>query len=177
MKTKKIVSLFSVVLALMFFCVAVAEEKPAVTPEEIIIKVREAAKLLEEKGEAGLADFNKPESPWVWSGTYIFVFNCEKGIIAAHPNNKLIGIELASRTDPKGNRYNLDLCEASKKSEGGWVEYWRPTDTLDEKGEAKYRRKISYIISVLGIPYEIGAGIYEPTLTVEELNKMIDEVK
>jgi len=177
MKIKKIVPLLSVVLAMMFVCVAAAEEKAAVTPKEIIIKVHKAAKYLEEKGEAGLAEFNESEGPWVWSGTYVFVFNCEKGIIVAHPNNKLIGVELASRTDEKGVQYNLMLCEEAKNPMGGWVEYWRPTDVMDEDGKAKFRRKISYIISVPGTPYEVGSGIYEPSMTVEELNNKIDEVK
>lgn len=175
MRFKVITVLTLVVMALTFTCVALAEEEAKVTPEDIIIMVQKAAKFLEENGEAGLADFNDPKGPWVWSGTYIFVFNCEKGIIVGHPNKDLIGVELASRTDEKGVQYNLLLCEEAKNLTGGWVEYWRPTDTMDEKGEAKFRRKISYIMQVKGQPYQVGAGIYEPTMTVEELNNKIDE--
>lgn len=173
MRSKVIITMLTVVMALSFACAALAEEA-AVTPEEIIAKVREAAKYLEENGEAGLADFNKAEGPWVWSGTYVFVFDCGKGVIAAHPNNKLIGVELGSRKDEKGVQYNLKLCEESKKPNGGWVEYWRPTDMMDEEGNMKFRRKISYILSVPGQPYEVGAGIYEPSMTVEELNALTE---
>ncbi|MBN1574134.1 MAG: cache domain-containing protein [Deltaproteobacteria bacterium] len=176
MRFKVIATLTLVVMALTFTCAMAEEEKAAVTPEDIIIMVQKAAKFLEENGEAGIADFNDPEGPWVWSGTYVFVFNCEKGIIAAHPTKELVGVELASRTDEKGVQYNLLLCEEAKNPTGGWVEYWRPTDTMDEKGEAKFRRKISYIMQVPGQPYQVGAGIYEPTMTVEELNNKIDEV-
>jgi hypothetical protein len=171
--TKKIFCfLFSALLILALAGVVAAED--TVTPDEVIAKVEEAVAYLSEKGEAGLADFNNPEGPWVWGGTYVFVFNCDEGIIAAHPNNDLIGIELGSRIDEKGNRYNLDLCEVSKNPKGGWVEYWRPTDSMDAEGGAMYRRKISYILKVPGQPYEVGAGIYEPTMTLEELNALLE---
>ena len=170
--TKKIFGfLFAALLILAMAGVGGSED--VVTPDEVIAKVEEAAAYLSEKGEAGLSDFNDPEGPWVWSGTYVFVFNCDASIIAAHPNNKLIGVELGSRIDEKGNRYNLDLCEASKNPKGGWVEYWRPTDSIDAEGGAMYRRKISYILKVPDQPYEVGAGIYEPTMTLEELNALL----
>jgi len=176
MRFKAIITVISVVAALTFTCVVLAEDEAKVTPGDIIIMVNKAAKYLEESGEAGLADFNDPKGPWVWSGTYVFVFNCEKGVIAAHPNKDLIGVELASRKDEKGVQYNLLLCDEAKNPTGGWVEYWRPTDVMDEEGNAKFRRKISYIMQVPGLPYQVGAGIYEPTMTVEELNNKIDEV-
>jgi len=170
--TRKIFGLlFSALLILAMTGVTVAED--VVTPDEVIAKVEAAAAYLSEKGEAGLSDFNDPKSTWTWSGTYVFVFNCDAGIIAAHPNNELIGVELGSRVDEKGNRYNLDLCEASKNPKGGWVEYWRPTDSMDAEAGEMYRRKISYILKVPGQPYEVGAGIYEPTMTLEELNGLL----
>ena len=171
----KIKSLIVVFFALLLFSLSAPTfAQEAITPEEIIAKVNEAAEFLAEKGEAGLLDFNAKEGPWVWGGTYVFVFNCGEGLVVAHPNNDLIGIELASRMDDKGNRYNLDLCEASKDPKGGWVEYWRPTDELDANGEVKYRRKISYILKVEGQPFEVGAGIYEPEMTIDELNDMLE---
>ena len=172
MMRKKLILLLPVLLTLAMVSMVIAEDQ--VTSDEVIAKVREAAAYLSEKGEAGLADFDNPEGPWTWGGTYVFVFNCNEGIIVAHPNNDLIGVELDSRVDEKGNHYNLDLCEASKNPKGGWVEYWRPTDLMDAEGGEMYRRKISYMLKVPGQPYEVGAGIYEPTITVEELNEMLE---
>ncbi len=171
MTNKRLIFLLPILLTLAMISTVIAENE--ITPDEVIAKVGDAAAYLSEKGEAGLADFNDPEGPWAWGGTYVFVFNCDEGIIVAHPNNELIGVDLGSRIDEKGNRYNLDLCEASKNPKGGWVEYWRPTDSMDAEGGAMYRRKISYILKVPGQPYEVGAGIYEPTTTVEELNAML----
>jgi cytochrome c len=151
---------------------ATAEE--AVTPAEVIAKVKAAAAFLSEKGEAGLAQFNDPNGPWSWKNTYVFVFNCEKGIIIGHPDKELVGSDLAARTDKNGLKFNVALCEEAQKPSGGWVEYWRPTGAVDETGAAEYRRKVSYMMKVPGRSMEVGAGIYEPTISVEELNKMLE---
>jgi cytochrome c len=151
---------------------AAAEE--AVTPAEVIAKVKAAAAFLSENGEAGLAQFNDPNGPWSWKGTYVFVFNCEKGIIIGHPNKDLVGIDLSTRADKNGLKFNVALCKEAEKPSGGWVEYWRPTDVADETGAAEYRRKVSYMLKVPGQPMEVGAGIYEPTISVDELNKMLE---
>ncbi|MBN2224322.1 MAG: cache domain-containing protein [Deltaproteobacteria bacterium] len=152
---------------------AAAEE--AVTPAEVIAKVTEAADFLSEKGEAGLAQFNDPTGPWSWKDTYVFVFDCGTGIIIGHPNKDLVGTELASRTDKNGLKFNVALCKEAEKPAGGWVEYWRPTDVIDETGTTEYRRKVSYMLAVPGQQMEVGAGIYEPTLTVDELNTMLQK--
>ena len=169
---KKGIVLFTCMFMFLLSSFAIAQD--AVTPQDIIDKVTEAAAFLAENGEEGLTSFNQAEGPWVWGGTYVFVFDCESGIIAAHPNNDLIGVELGSREDVNGFKYNLALCEEALKQNGGWVEYWRPTDTLDSEGNQQYRRKISYIIGVDGQPYQVGAGIYEPDMTVDELNALTE---
>ena len=169
------------ILTALLFCLFVtavvlpcaAEE--VVTPAEVIAKVRAAADFLSQKGEAGLAQFNDPNGPWSWKDTYVFVFDCSKDAIIAHPNKELVGTDLASRIDKNGFKYDLALCEEAKKPSGGWVEYWRPSDTLDETGNALYRRKVSYMLKVPGREMEVGAGIYEPTLSVDELNKMLEK--
>jgi cytochrome c len=165
------------VLACMFLVASAlpAAAADAVTPAEVIAKVRAAATFLSEKGEAGLAQFNDPKGPWAWKDTYVFVFDCGKGLIIAHPNKELVGTELAERFDKNGFKYNVALCDEAKKPSGGWVEYWRPSDVLDETGTAEYRRKVSYMLKVPGQPMEVGAGIYEPTITVDELNTMLEK--
>jgi len=159
--------------AVAFVLPAAAEE--TVTPAEVIAKVREAAAFLADKGEAGLAQFNDPNGPWSWKGTYVFVFNCEKGVIIGHPSKDLVGTDLTTRVDKNGFAFNVALCKEAQKPNGGWVEYWRPTDAVDASGNAEYRRKVSYMMKVPGQPMEVGAGIYEPKLTIDELNKMLEK--
>jgi len=138
------------------------------TFDVIITKVRLAARVLEEKGAAGLSEFNRPDGPWVWADTYIFVYNCDEGIIAAHPNNDLIGVKLDTLIDVNGTYLGLDLCKAAEREKGGFTEYW-----WEKLGEAEPSRKISYMYQVPGQPYQVGAGIYEPYLTLSDLETLL----
>ena len=53
------------------------------TPQEVVAKVREAANTLSKTRD--LAQFNQKEGPWVWKDTYIFVNDCHKKVVVAHP--------------------------------------------------------------------------------------------
>jgi cytochrome c len=139
-----------------------------VTPKEIISKVREAATFLSEKGEAGLAEFKNPNGPWVLKDSYIFVWNCKEGVVIAHPDNKLIGFQLDKMFDKNGKALGPALCGAASEPNGSWAEYWWP-----ELGSDVPERKISYMYTVPGQPYVVGAGIYEPSMSLEDLNKMV----
>ena len=167
MKSMKWVPLVLVVLVLALTADAYPQE--GTTFDVIITKVRLAARVLEENGAAGLGEFNRPDGPWVWADTYIFVYNCDEGIIAAHPNNDLIGVRLDTLIDVNGTYLGLDLCNASKLEKGGFTEYW-----WEKLGEGQPSRKISYIYQVPGQPYQVGAGIYEPDMTVDELNALTE---
>ena len=48
--------------------------------------------------------------------------------------------------------------------DGGWVEYvW-----LKPGGQMPLR-KVSFVLSVDGLPYQVGAGIYDQTMTLEDV--------
>ncbi len=142
-----------------------AQEKA--TPDEIIGKIVAAAETLSKSGEAGLQEFNKSDGPWVWKDTYVFVYNCEQGTIAAHPTSPhLIGKNMSALKDVKGNMFFVQLCEAAKKPKGGWIEYWWP-----KPGEKEPSRKISYMLQVPNTPYQVGAGIYDDSAGVADLEK------
>ncbi len=165
---KKFITFCLIATIGVFFTMTVYAGDQA-TPQEVIQKVKEAADYLSKKGEAGLADFNKKGTKWVWKDTYIFVYCCKKGTVAAHPiKPKLVGKNLMGLKDIKGNMLFVRLCEAAKNPKGGWVEYWWP-----KPGEKKPSRKISYILQVPGQPYQVAAGIYNDKITVDELNKML----
>jgi len=167
MKSMKIVPVILVVLVLVFTANAYPQE--GTTFDVIITKVRLAARALEEKGAAGLGEFNKPDGAWVWADTYIFIYNCEEGIIAAHPNNDLIGERLETLVDVHGTTLGLELCNAAKLDKGGFTEYW-----WEKLGEEQPMRKITYIYQVPGQPYQVGAGIYEPSITLADLEEMLE---
>ncbi len=47
---------------------------------------------------------------------------------------------------------------------GGWFEY--PFPKPGEKGPS---RKVTYMLAVPGTPYVVGAGVYDETVTLEQL--------
>jgi len=160
-------SIFALALLGSVGCSATAWAESA-TPDEITAKVNDAAEHLEKKGEAGLDAFNQKESEWVWKDTYVFVYNCEEDVMSAHPiKPELAGKSLKEIKDNKGNSFFADLCAAGRKPDGGWVEYW-----WSKPGEEGDFRKISYALQVSGTPYQVGAGVYDDQLTVQELDAM-----
>jgi cytochrome c len=146
---------------------AIAEENA--TPEEIVAKVKEASAYLMEKGDAGLADFCKPDGPWVWKDTYVFVYDCDKGVCVGNITPGLVGKKIEDVIDVNEKPVGLELCEASKKPNGWWIEYIWPV-----KGTGKQATKISYIYKAPGAKYTVGAGIYSPEgITADDLNKKL----
>ena len=55
----------------------VAARQDRATPEEVIQRVRQAARDIAGSGEAGLATFRGENATSVWKDSYTFVLNCE----------------------------------------------------------------------------------------------------
>ena len=49
----------------------------------------------------------------------------------------------------------------------------KPEDGKGVTYEKKVSRKVSYMLSVKGQPYQVGAGVYNDQLTVAELNTLL----
>jgi len=105
----------------------------------------------------------------VWKDTYVFVIDCDKNLIAAHPiKPELVGQSSAALKDTKGkNVFPEGWCDAAKKAAGVWVEYWWP-----KPGEKEGSRKLSYGLAAKGTPYVVGAGIYDDKATLAELSQL-----
>lgn len=163
--------------ALLLGAAVAAPAAEHATPKEILAKVQEAAAYLSENGEAGLPLFSEAASPFVWKDTYVFVLDCADDITAAHPVAANVGRPVSGLKDVDGKPFGVLMCEAAAKTNGGWVEYMWPRaeagtdDTLTEAGSPS--RKIAYVMTVPGQPYQVGAGDYDDTLTVVELNKLL----
>jgi hypothetical protein len=168
-----------VAVVVLFACTllfaASVPAQDATTFDVVVTKVRLAAVMLEERGDLGLSEFNDPEGTWAWADTYVFVIDCDTGEVLAHPNNELIGEDIYNLKDAYGNSLGGLFCSVTYAEKGRWVEYWRLTDAADDTGSGEaYKRKISYIYKVPGHRYVLGAGIYEPSLTLKELNEKVD---
>jgi cytochrome c len=149
------------------FTVALAAEEERATAEEVVVKVKQAAAVLAEEGEAGLSAFRGPRSAYVWKDTYVFVADCDRGIILAHPfqperEGKRIadgptygGITAAERAEAQ--------CAAARQPGGGWWVYYFP-----KPGGVEPVRKVSYHLMVPGRSWGVGAGVYDETTPIQE---------
>jgi cytochrome c len=158
---------------------AVAGE--AATPQEVIAEVKEAAVYLAKNGKSGLKTFDSANSPFVWKDTYVFVYDCAAGLAdVAHPVPASKERKLAMNKDATGRVIGPELCKAAARPGGGWVEYmwWKPVKVEGAEQltyAKKISRKVSYMLSVEGQPYAVGAGVYNDTLTVEDLNALLKQ--
>ncbi len=161
----KISRILAAVAILTLCTVAVGQHKA--TAEQVVAKVKRAAITLSKTGD--LAQFNRKQGPWVWADTYIFIQNCDKHVIAAHPiKPELIGQDFMLLKDTQGKvLFQEDYCEAAKKPSGIWSEYWWP-----KPGGTVGFRKIAYSLGAKGTPYVVVAGVYDDNASVEELSKL-----
>lgn len=154
---------------LLFFTTSASATEPA-TPEEIYTNVLKGVKVLQSLGADGLPAFNDPKGEFVWKDTYVQVYECGASRIVGQINPALrqwTPEKFNSIVDKKGNRITKMICDASKKPNGDWVEYWWP-----KTGETEASRKITFVIQVPGQPYQVSAGIYDDSLSLEKLRAM-----
>ena len=166
MKNSRMPVLLAAALAMVALPGVAAGQNKA-TAQEVIAKVRDAARTLSKTGD--LAPFNQKQGPWVWKDTYVFVVDCDKKVVAAHPiKPELVGQDQTALKDTKGkNVFPEGWCGAAKQPSGVWVEYWWP-----KPGEKEGSRKLSYSLGAKGTPYVVGAGIYDDKATIAELSRL-----
>ena len=157
-------------------CDAITTPEPYISPalgsataEEVIQKTREAAEYLIIEGEKGLATFNSRNAQSFWKADgYVFVIDCEHGKLLAHPTIGIPGTPLEEMKDSRGLPLAKPYCENGLRPNGGWFESFLPKPT-----RTKVVRKLLYIRPVPGTTYQVASGIYDETVTIEALNKLI----
>ena len=164
MKEKVIAVL--VVLFLAMASVSVAGERA--TPQEVFDKVLAAAGVLESLGEEGLSAFNDPKGEFVWKDSYVYVMDCEKGVILAHPSPKARGLSADTIKCKKTGRLVLKEACGMMNPKGFWLEYWWPMPGTDVPV-----RKIAFVIPAGNTPYQVAAALTGNDTKLEDLNKLI----
>ena len=143
------------------------------TPQEVVQRVQQAAQAIAKQGEAGLAIYSSKNDISVWKDSYVFVVNCEGGsaVTVAHPVRLELKGQAAAQAlkyGPRpGEQLGADYCTQGRKPHGGWVEYNFP-----EAGGTQPERKVSYFLAAQGAPYVAGAGVYDATTKIEDLEKV-----
>ncbi len=149
--------------------VAFASDKESATAEEVVQKVREAAAVLAEKGDDALPMFNEPTSPYVWKDSYIFVVNCDTGVVLAHPiQRERVGKPIADGPTHGGvtaAERAQKHCAMARQPGGGWWAY-----EFTKPGGKVSTRKVSHMLMVEGSPWVVGAGVYDKNTPVEDFH-------
>jgi cytochrome c len=160
-----------IIYFLISACVCFGEEA-ATTAEvyaklaEVYAKVMDAVMVLENLGEKGLEAFKDPEGEFVWKGALVAVVDCEKGMCIAHPNPKISNTNVRDYKCKKTGVPIFDsLCQKAGAN-GKWVEYWVPKS----QGGKRLFRKITFAVRMDGTPYLVMSGIFNESLSIEELN-------
>jgi signal transduction histidine kinase len=137
------------------------ESKPVggMTAPELMALVREAAAVLEERGEKAYPDLRKPGSKWFHDDTYLFVFTME-GIRVFHPAEpESEGKDSSDERDILGRPFGRMILDAGSSPSGeGWVHYLYP-----EPGSVFPAWKSTFVKRVKfpsGKQHILGCGIY-----------------
>ena len=129
------------------------------TAPELMTLVREAAAVLEERGEKAYPELRKKGSKWFRDDTYLFVFTMDgtRAFHAAEPESE--GQNSSESKDIVGRPYGRMILEAGAgPSNEGWVHYMYP-----EPGNIFPAWKSSFVKRVKfpsGKQHLIGSGIY-----------------
>lgn len=159
----------------MAWTAALAEDEA--TPQEIIDKVNDAAAYLATEGEAGLALFDDADSDFVWKDSYVFVWDCAADKVVAHPVAASRDKFISSLTDITGTALGPLMCDAAARPDGSWAEYqWPKPVKVEGSRDLAYTgdpaRKVSFMLSVPGQPWQVGAGIYDDNLSLDQLDAL-----
>ncbi|MFP4476734.1 MAG: cache domain-containing protein [Desulfatibacillaceae bacterium] len=139
------------------------------TPQDVFEMVLQGVYVIEQLGDEGLAAFNDPQGEFVFKDTYVYVVNCEKGIVAAHPMDQIRGLTADKIQCYKtGAHFMIDACK-EVGADGTWFEYWWPK--LNQAGEKSIHRKVGFAVPVKGTPYQVGSGVYNEDMSLQQLER------
>lgn len=146
------------------------------TKEEVVILVKDAVALIQEKGEAVLPDLEQERSKWRSGDTYVFVTNME-GEFVVHPNPDLVGKDMMDMTDDNGKPIMKWFIKKAKNDKHGeWIHYfWR------KQGESMPTWKSTYVELATapdGKEFVVGSGAYDIAMdkefAIEAVNEAIE---
>ncbi|MBP8745924.1 MAG: cache domain-containing protein [Syntrophorhabdus sp.] len=143
---------------------------------QLINLVREAAKLIEQKGESCFSEFKKKGGKWLHGDTYVFVIDT-KGFVFVNPSRpELEGKEQISLKDLIGKPFIRSFINETTgypfKNEG-WTHYvwYKP-------GEEMAMWKTSYVKLVKapsGKDFIVGSGLYDIRMEKAFVVDVVDE--
>ena len=128
----------------------------------LVALVEEAAKLMEQQGEAAFSEFGRKGSKWFSDPYYLFVYEPD-GTCVFHPlQPDWVGKNMSELRDMNGKPMVKLVAQVGKRPENDasdWVFYLWPDKTqLIPQWKSAYVRKV---VTPSGKTYVIGSGVYD----------------
>jgi signal transduction histidine kinase len=153
----KAVKIFCAIAASLLIAGNALAEPESATKEEVVVKVHEAAALINTKGvDEAIKIIGDPKGPFVWKDSYVFLMDLN-GKMLAHPIQPELTKEkhLLLMTDPTDKALFVHFVNTARLVGHGWVEYMWP-----KPGRNTPSKKLTYIYRVPGKDLFVGAGVY-----------------
>lgn len=144
-----------------------------VAAPQLMALVREAAALLEQRGEAAYSEFRQKDSKWFRDDTYLIAWTMEgtRTLHAANPT--LEGTEAADTKDVLGRPYGRMYLDVARSPSGeGWVHYMYP-----EPGDIFPTWKSTFVKRVKfpsGKAHLVAAGVYNMQMNKAFIEDVVD---
>jgi signal transduction histidine kinase len=133
----------------------------SVQKEIVTLKVREAANLVEGKGEKAFPEFRKNDSKWFYGDFYIFVWkiNGDRAVRVVYPPDlKGEGQDITELTDFNGKPIGKLFIETALSESGeGWVSYeWPKPNETEPTTKYSFIKRATFGEET----YLVGSGFY-----------------
>jgi signal transduction histidine kinase len=153
----------------------VQEPSQVASTDQVAALVKEATKLVQEKGENAFAELRKPESHWRQGDTYVFVLD-PAGNMLVHPDPELEGKNNMELKDVNGKPIIEGLIAAAtalpEKSDG-WYHYeWPVPGGILPRWKSTYVHKVT---DPAGKTYIVGCGVYNDRMEKEFITDMVKD--
>ncbi|MDX5438704.1 MAG: cache domain-containing protein [Pontibacter sp.] len=147
---------------------------------QMVMLVKNAASLVQSKGEAAFDDFRQKGSKWRQGDSYIFVLDTQ-GNMLVHADPQLEGKNQLDLKDVNGKPIVVGLLNAATATPGGregWYHYeWPVPGGLLPRWKSSYVRQVK---APSGKTYVVGSGMYndrmERAFVVDLVNSAAREV-
>ena len=129
--------------------------------DAVALKVREAASLVEEKGEESFPEFRENDSKWIYDDFYIFVWkiNGTRAIRVVYPPDlRGEGQDVSDLTDFNGKNIGKLFVETALSESGeGWVPYkWTKPNETEPSTKYSFIKRAAFGEET----YLVGSGFY-----------------
>jgi signal transduction histidine kinase len=143
------------------------------TAPEMMGLVRDAARLLERKGESAYPELRQKGSRWFRDDTYLFVWTADGTRVfhAADPAGE--GQDVSGLKDIRGRPMGRMILDAAASPSGeGWVHYMYPEPgSLFPAWKSTFLKRVTF---PSGKQYVVGSGIYNMQMDRAFIEDLVD---